>query len=120
MIMNSLHDGAEDITLNKAEIRRAVLASIIGNGLEWFDFIVIGAFVHYIAEAYFPSHSPGVSILKTLGAFAVGFLVRPFGGILLGFYADRRRNHAKLCSNWYSGADYLCFCPGVAGFICWW
>jgi MHS family proline/betaine transporter-like MFS transporter len=66
-----------------------VLASIIGNGLEWFDFIVIGSFITLIAQAYFPGSSPAVSILKTLGAFGVGFVVRPFGGILLGVYADR-------------------------------
>lgn len=96
MTGENIHDGSEAINLSRGEIRRAVLASIIGNGLEWFDFIVIGAFIHYIAEAYFPSHSPGVSILKTLGAFAIGFLVRPFGGILLGFYADRVGRRAAL------------------------
>lgn len=75
--------------IGAAAVRRAVLASIIGNGLEWFDFIVIGSFIHYIAAAFFPDSSPGISILRTLGAYAVGFVVRPFGGILLGFYADR-------------------------------
>ncbi|HEX7388840.1 MAG TPA: MFS transporter [Acidiphilium sp.] len=77
------------IDIGSAEIRRAVLASIIGNGMEWFDFIVIGSFIHFISIAFFPAASPGVSILRTLGAFAAGFVVRPFGGILLGLYADR-------------------------------
>jgi MHS family proline/betaine transporter-like MFS transporter len=76
----------ETIDISDSEIRRAVLASIIGNGLEWFDFIVIGSFITLIAQAYFPGSSPAVSILKTLGAFGVGFAVRPFGGILLGVY----------------------------------
>lgn len=84
------------IDLSSREIRRAVLASIIGNGLEWFDFIVIGSFVTLIADAYFPNSSPAVSILQTLGAFAAGFIVRPFGGILLGVYADRAGRRAAL------------------------
>lgn len=89
MSQDSLSADTTTVSLNQREIRRAVLASIIGNGLEWFDFIVIGAFLRYIAVAYFPAGSPAVSVLKTLGAFAVWFLVRPFGGILLGYYADR-------------------------------
>ena len=80
---------ADTIDLSKREIQRAVLASIIGNGLEWFDFIVMGSFVTLIANAFFPNTSPVVSILQTFGAFAAGFIVRPFGGILLGIYADR-------------------------------
>ena len=70
-------------------VRRAVLASVIGNGLEWFDFLSYAYFASSIGRAFFPSTDPGASLLLTLGVFGVGFVVRPLGGILLGIYADR-------------------------------
>ncbi len=94
--MNDIAAPVETIDLSNKEIRRAVLASIIGNGLEWFDFIVIGSFITLIGDAFFPNSSPAVSILQTFGAFAVGFIVRPFGGVLIGLYADRVGRRAAL------------------------
>jgi MFS family permease len=76
-------------------VRRAIFASVLGNGLEWFDFLVYGYFSKIIAQVFFPADSGFVSIALTLATFAVGFLVRPLGGILLGLYADRfGRRHA--------------------------
>jgi MFS transporter, MHS family, proline/betaine transporter len=72
-----------------AEIRRAVLASVIGNGLEWFDFLIYGFFAAVISQKFFPARDPTVSIILTMATFAVGFIVRPVGGVLLGIYADR-------------------------------
>ena len=68
---------------------RAVAASVIGNGLEWFDFLIYGFFTPFIAAAVFPSDDPAVSLLLTWATFAVGFLVRPLSGVVLGLYADR-------------------------------
>jgi MFS family permease len=76
------------LPLEPAVIRRAVLASIIGNGLEWFDFLIYGFFATNIAHAFFPAERPTVSLLLTLATFAVGFIVRPLGGVLIGIYAD--------------------------------
>src|SRR5271156_966958 len=75
--------------LSTAQVRRAVVASVIGNGLEWFDFLIYGYFAKIIAQVFFPGDNAFVSIALTLATFAVGFLVRPLGGILLGLYADR-------------------------------
>ncbi len=72
-----------------AMIRRAVVASTIGNGLEWFDFLIYGFFAGIISQVFFPSGNPVLSLVLTWSTFAVGFVVRPFGGILLGMYADR-------------------------------
>ena len=68
--------------------RRVVLASVLGNGLEWFDFVSYGYFASIIAKVFFPADS-NLSLMLTFATFAVGFVVRPIGGILLGAYADR-------------------------------
>ena len=80
---------APPLTLGSAAIRRAVLASVIGNGLEWFDFLSYAYFATIIARVFFPREDPMAGLIATYGVFAVGFIVRPFGGILLGIYADR-------------------------------
>jgi MHS family proline/betaine transporter-like MFS transporter len=68
--------------------RRVVLASILGNGLEWFDFVSYGYFASIIAKVFFPAGSD-LALMLTYATFAVGFVVRPIGGIVLGAYADR-------------------------------
>jgi MHS family proline/betaine transporter-like MFS transporter len=70
-------------------LRRAVIASVIGNGLEWFDFLSYAYFASTIAHVFFPLSDHVASLILTLGVFAAGFVVRPIGGVLLGIYADR-------------------------------
>ncbi|WP_347558100.1 MFS transporter [Robbsia sp. KACC 23696] len=70
-------------------VRRAIVVSVIGSGLEWFDFLIYGYFSDIIAQVFFPSRSGYLSIILTLATFAIGFIVRPIGGVLLGVYADR-------------------------------
>ena len=87
-------DGAAPATvvsngLSPSMVRRAIFASVLGNGLEWFDFLIYGYFAKIIALVFFPGGSGFVSIMLTLATFAVGFIVRPIGGILFGIYADR-------------------------------
>jgi len=80
---------APPITISPAMVRRAVVASTIGNGLEWFDFLIYGFLAGVISQVFFPTANHLVSLLLTWTTFGVGFVVRPFGGILLGMYADR-------------------------------
>ncbi|KKJ08162.1 major facilitator transporter [Burkholderia gladioli] len=75
--------------LSPSMVRRAIFASVLGNGLEWFDFLIYGYFSKIIAQVFFPAGNALVSLLLTLATFAIGFFVRPIGGILLGIYADR-------------------------------
>jgi MFS family permease len=65
-----------------------VAAAVIGNALEWYDFIVFGFFAVIIARLFFPTESQYASLLLTTATFGVGFFMRPVGGILLGVYAD--------------------------------
>jgi MHS family proline/betaine transporter-like MFS transporter len=66
-----------------------VLAGLIGNVMEWYDFALYGYFVLPIGNNFFPSADPRTSLISAFGAFAAGFLVRPIGGVLLGRIADR-------------------------------
>ncbi len=71
------------------QVRRALIASVIGSGFEWFDFTAYVYFSKTIAEVFFSVGSSVVSMSLALATFALGFLVRPLGGVLLGIYADR-------------------------------
>lgn len=75
---------------------KAVLASTIGNVLEWYDFVVFGFLSIIIAKQYFPSGDPYAAMLLTTATFGAGFVVRPVGGVLLGLYADRHGRRAGL------------------------
>src|ERR1700742_5194545 len=78
-----------EVNLGSPEMRRAVLASTIGNGFEWFDFLMYGFFAGIISRVFFPSHDAFASLMLTYASFAIGFLVRPFGGLVFGAFADR-------------------------------
>src|SRR5262245_62308154 len=73
-----------------------ITAAVIGNALEWYDFIVFGFFTVIIARLFFPADSQYGSLLLTTATFGVGFFMRPLGGVLLGIYADRRGRKASL------------------------
>jgi len=70
--------------------RRAVIAAIVGNTLEWYDFAVYGFFALTLAKLFFPTSDPTVSLLLTVATFGVGFIMRPVGALVLGTLADRR------------------------------
>jgi MFS transporter, MHS family, proline/betaine transporter len=77
-------------------IARLVIATSVGNALEWYDIAVYGYFAVYISKAFFPNSDPTISLLLTLGTFALSFLTRPLGGVILGIYADRHGRRASL------------------------
>ena len=77
-------------------LTRAVVAATIGNVLEWFDFVVYGFLAVTIAEVFFPTGDPTVSLLVTFGAFGLAYLVRPLGAIFVGSYSDRHGRKAGL------------------------
>jgi len=73
-----------------------VAAAVIGNALEWYDFIVFGFLTVIISRLFFPAESQYASLLLTTATFGVGFFMRPVGGILVGIYADRRGRKAAM------------------------
>jgi MHS family proline/betaine transporter-like MFS transporter len=75
---------------------RTALAGIIGNVLEWFDFGVYGFFASEIGGQFFPGDSPVAQRLKAFLVFAIGFIGRPVGGLVLGRLGDRIGRRALL------------------------
>jgi MHS family proline/betaine transporter-like MFS transporter len=68
---------------------RVIAAGVIGNVLEWYDFAVYGYFAAQIGRAFFPHEDKVAQVLAAFGIFAVGFLMRPVGGALIGYIGDR-------------------------------
>ncbi|MDD2057165.1 MFS transporter [Pseudomonas sp. GD03860] len=79
-----------------AELRKRAIAVGIGNFMEWFDFAIYGYFAAVIGQLFFPSTAPGVSLLSSLAVFAVGFLSRPLGAVVLGPIGDKLGRRAVL------------------------
>jgi MHS family alpha-ketoglutarate permease-like MFS transporter len=75
-----------------------VIRGSIGNLIEWYDWYAYTAFSIYFASTFFPKGDQTAQLLDTAGIFAVGFLMRPIGGYLLGRFADQfgRRNALTL------------------------
>jgi MFS transporter, MHS family, proline/betaine transporter len=83
-------------TASEKSFAKQVIATSVGNALEWFDIAVYGYFAVYISKAFFPSNDATTSLLLTFGSFGLSYLVRPVGGIVLGAYADRCGRKASL------------------------
>ncbi|MFC4003599.1 MFS transporter [Prauserella oleivorans] len=72
------------------QARRAVVSSFIGTAIEWYDFFIYGtAAALVIGPQFFPSDSSLASTLAAFATFAVGFVARPIGGVVMGHYGDR-------------------------------
>jgi len=69
--------------------RGALIATLVGNTLEFYDFISYTFFAVYIGKAFFPTNSSFASLLLSVATFGVGFLTRPLGGVWIGALADR-------------------------------
>jgi len=68
---------------------RLTLAASVGNGLEWYDFAVYGAMAATLGRVFFPASDPGAALLQSFAVFAVGYLMRPVGSLVLGPLGDR-------------------------------
>lgn len=103
--------------LTPAARRRAVTATILGNGLEFYDFVTFAFFAIQIGRTFFPSESSFLSLMGALATFGAGFITRPIGAHVLGGYADRRgRKPAMLISMTMMGMGILLLAltPGYA------
>ena len=82
---------ADDVVNTSPEDTRkkVILAGLVGNVMEWYDFAVYGFFASIIGVHFFPSENPAISLIAAFGAFAAGFLVRPLGGLLIGRIGDK-------------------------------
>ena len=75
--------------MTSAQIRKVIAAGMIGNVLEWYDFAIYGYFASAIGRQFFPHEDPVAQLLSAFGVFALGYLMRPVGGALVGHIGDR-------------------------------
>lgn len=76
--------------------RRAVVAASIGNALEWYDIMIYSYFAVVISALFFPAESEFVALLLTFGTFAISYVIRPIGAVVIGNIGDRRGRKAAL------------------------
>ncbi len=70
-------------------VRKGIIAGVVGNMLEWYDFALFGFFAAQIGAHFFPASNPTASLLAAYGTFAAGFLMRPIGGAFFGYIGDK-------------------------------
>ncbi|GAA1628064.1 MULTISPECIES: MFS transporter [Brevibacterium] len=104
-------------TVSLREKRKSVAASTVGNILEWYEWSAYAVFTPFIAAAMFNSEDSVSAVLATLGVFAVGFLMRPLGGIVFGRIADRKGRKFVLITTMLimaAGSLIIAVMPGYA------
>lgn len=83
-------------TFSPRQRMRAIFGGSVGNLVEWYDWYTYAAFSLYFAPVFFPKDDLTAQLLNSAAIFAVGFLMRPLGGLLFGWYADRHGRKAAL------------------------
>ncbi|NVM76356.1 MHS family alpha-ketoglutarate permease-like MFS transporter [Duganella sp. SG902] len=91
---------------------KAIFVGSAGNLVEWFDFYCYAAFALYFASSFFPAQDATAQMMSTAGIFALGFFVRPIGGILFGHIGDRHGRKVALM------ASVLLMCVGSLMIAC--
>lgn len=95
MSAHAATDESLDTSQNAGLLKRAAMASMIGTTLEWYEFVIYNSMAALIFnKLFFPQFDPIVGTILAFSTYAVGYLSRPFGGIILGALGDKygRRN----------------------------
>jgi len=74
--------------LSFKELRRVVIAAAVGNVIEWYDFYIFGSLAALLAPKFFAQSASGSDLIKYVGTFTAGFLIRPFGAFVFGRIGD--------------------------------
>src|ERR1700748_968016 len=69
---------------------KSIIGGSLGNLVEWYDWYAYSSLAIYFSAIFFPKQNEVAQLLNTSGIFAIGFLMRPIGGWLMGTYADKR------------------------------
>jgi MFS family permease len=69
---------------------KSVIATVLGNAIEFYDFVSYATFAAQIGRAFFPTGTAAEGLLLSLATFGAGFLTRPLGGVVIGAFADRK------------------------------
>ncbi|MDO7904360.1 MFS transporter [Pseudomonas sp. K1(2024)] len=90
----SAHETAPSATetpdQQRKRLRKVAAATIFGSMLEWYDFYLYATMAAIVfSKIFFDASNPAVASLLAFSTFAIGFIARPFGGILFGYLGDR-------------------------------
>ena len=89
-------------------LRRALIASIVGTTIEWYDFLLYGTVTGLLfGKLFFPGSEPLVGVLQAFGVFFIGFVGQPIGAAVFGHYGDRISRKATLITTLLSGERHL-------------
>ncbi len=107
--MTTRISGPAEGAVSEKRVIGNVLRGSIGNLVEWYDWYAYAAFTTYFAKSFFPTTDTTAAFLGTAAVFAVGFLMRPLGGWMLGRFADRfgRRSALVLSVTLMAGGSLL-------------
>ena len=101
--MSAIADDASGRAWTEAADRRrrifAIIGASSGNLVEWYDFYAYAFTSIYFASAFFPSGDRTSQLLATAGIFAAGFLMRPLGGWLFGWMADKHGRRTSMITS---------------------
>ncbi|HEK1008149.1 TPA: MHS family MFS transporter [Pseudomonas putida] len=74
----------------RKRLRKVAAATIFGSMLEWYDFYLYATMAAIVfSKIFFDASNPAVASLLAFSTFAIGFVARPFGGVLFGYLGDR-------------------------------
>src|SRR5438105_11370141 len=87
----AINRGVEPVNArSRSEVTKVVVASVIGTTIEWYDFFLYGTAAALVFnKVFFPTYSPYAGTLAAYATYAVGFVARPLGGVVIGHFGDR-------------------------------
>lgn len=103
--------------MKQTSIRKQIIAAVLGNALDWYDFTLFGYMAAVISTQFFPPAGGWHALFATFTVFAVSFFVRPLGGILAGYCADvlgRRPMLLITIGFMAAGTAFIAFAPAYA------
>ena len=92
----------------------SIFGGCVGNLIEWYDVYIYTFFSLYFAKAFFPREDATAQLMNTALIFALGFIMRPIGGWIIGVYADRHGRRASLLLSvtlMCGGSLIIALCP---------
>jgi MFS family permease len=76
------------------QMRRVLFSSFLGSAVEFYDFLLYGTAAALVfGQLFFSDLSPVVATIASFGTLAVGYVVRPLGGVIFGHFGDRGLSH---------------------------
>ena len=82
--------GTETPEQTRKRLRKVAAATIFGSMLEWYDFYLYATMAAIVfSKIFFDNSDPKTATLMAFSTFAIGFIARPFGGILFGYLGDK-------------------------------